>query len=150
MQRVTNCILQDPATNQVLLLQKPSRGWWVAPGGKMESSETITESVIREYREETGIVIHDPELKGVFTVVVEEDGQVLDEWMMFTFLAHRYSGQMLAESPEGILHWHKTEDIAQLPKAQGDQLFFDHILQHPEMFIRRFRYSPEYALIAVE
>ncbi|MCY8461779.1 NUDIX hydrolase, partial [Bacillus spizizenii] len=33
MQRVTNCVLQTD--DKVLLLQKPRRGWWVAPGGKM-------------------------------------------------------------------------------------------------------------------
>lgn len=150
VQRVTNCILQDSATDQVLLLQKPRRGWWVAPGGKMEPSETITEAVIREYREETGIVIHNPELRGVFTVIVEEAGEVLDEWMMFTFLARSYSGQLLAESPEGLLQWHPQNDIAQLPKAEGDQVFFEHILNHPELLIKRFRYSPDYELIAVE
>ncbi|MGA9287419.1 MAG: NUDIX hydrolase, partial [Anaerobacillus sp.] len=32
VQRVTNCILNDEANDRVLLLQKPRRGWWVAPG----------------------------------------------------------------------------------------------------------------------
>ncbi|PAK45827.1 NUDIX hydrolase, partial [Bacillus licheniformis] len=55
MQRVTNCVLTSG--DKVLLLQKPRRGWWVAPGGKMESGETVRDAVIREYREETGLYV---------------------------------------------------------------------------------------------
>ena len=45
MQRVTNCVLLK--NNQVLLLQKPRRGWWVAPGGKMEPGESVRDACIR-------------------------------------------------------------------------------------------------------
>ncbi len=62
MQRVTNCVLIRD--NEVLLLQKPRRNWWVAPGGKMERGETVRDSVVREYREETGIYLKNPALKG--------------------------------------------------------------------------------------
>ncbi|WP_142289537.1 NUDIX domain-containing protein, partial [Gottfriedia luciferensis] len=51
MQRVTHCVLLNE--NNILLLQKPRRNWWVAPGGKMEPGENIREAVVREYREET-------------------------------------------------------------------------------------------------
>lgn len=61
MQRVTNCLLIKD--EKVLLLQKPRRGWWVAPGGKMESGESIKEAVIREFREETGIYLLKSECK---------------------------------------------------------------------------------------
>lgn len=62
MQRVTNCVLIRD--NEVLLLQKPRRNWWVAPGGKMERGETVRDSVVREYREETGIYLKNPALRG--------------------------------------------------------------------------------------
>ena len=64
LQRVTNCVLLKDG--KVLLLQKPKRGWWVAPGGKMEQGESIREACIREYREETGIYLKNPKLKGIF------------------------------------------------------------------------------------
>ena len=47
------CISKD---NKVLLLKKPRRNWWVAPGGKMEPGESVKESCIREFREETGSI----------------------------------------------------------------------------------------------
>ena len=51
MQRIANLIaVQD---GEVLLMQKPRRGWYVAPGGKMESGESIMDAAIREFQEET-------------------------------------------------------------------------------------------------
>lgn len=61
LQRVTNCVLVKDG--KVLLLQKPKRGWWVAPGGKMEQGESVREACIREYREETGIYLKTQSLK---------------------------------------------------------------------------------------
>ncbi|WP_416147161.1 NUDIX hydrolase [Salipaludibacillus sp. HK11] len=126
MQRVTNCILTK--SNEALLLRKPSRGWWVAPGGKMESRESIRESVIRECKEETGMVINNPELRGVFTVVIEEKGSIVKEWMMFTFQANNFSGKLLNKSPEGELAWTPITKIPHLPMASGDYPIFDHVL----------------------
>ncbi|XLG16009.1 Hypothetical protein ACI5QL_03574 [Bacillus velezensis] len=103
--------------DQVLLLQKPRRGWWVAPGGKMESGESVRDSVIREYREETGIYILNPQLKGVFTFIIKEQEQIVSEWMMFTFVADSYTGRNVAESEEGVLKWHDVKDIHSLPMA---------------------------------
>lgn len=150
VQRVTNCILIDKKINKALLLKKPRRGWWVAPGGKMESLETITESVTREYKEETGLSIIKPVLRGVFTIVVEDEGRVIDEWMMFTFLAEQYEGELLTTSPEGELEWQEIKYIHTLPKAKGDQVFFDYILSKEDLLVKKFRYTPDYELISHE
>ena len=56
MQRVTNCVLIRD--NEVLLLQKPRRNWWVAPGGKMERGETgiqVNDQVNRQDDEDQNI-----------------------------------------------------------------------------------------------
>lgn len=152
MQRVTNCILIDEEQKKVLLLQKPRRGWWVAPGGKMEACETVTESVMREYKEETGIQLINPQLKGVFSILVEDNGKLVDEWMMFTFLAHQFEGDLLKESPEGELAWIDLDQVLTLPKAAGDDVFFKHLLftKEKEILIHKFRYTPEYQLLGFE
>ena len=64
----------------------------------MESGESVRDSVIREYREETGIYILNPQLKGVFTFIIKEQEQIVSEWMMFTFVADSYTGRNVAES----------------------------------------------------
>ncbi|QOY36951.1 8-oxo-dGTP diphosphatase [Anaerobacillus isosaccharinicus] len=148
MQRITNCIVKKD--RQVLLLQKPSRGWWVAPGGKMESGESIKEAVTREYREETGLEIQNPEIKGVFTIVIKDGAKVLNEWMMFTFLATEISGEMLAVSPEGKLKWQQQEDVKNLPMAPGDVFIFNHILHSNETIYGTFYYTEDFELLSYQ
>ncbi|PRR90609.1 8-oxo-dGTP diphosphatase [Bacillus sp. NMCN1] len=146
MQRVTNCVLHHD--DQVLLLQKPRRGWWVAPGGKMESGESVKDSVVREYREETGIYILNPQLKGVFTFIIKEGDQIVQEWMMFTFMADSFTGKNVTESEEGILKWHDVKDVPHLPMAPGDSHILDFMLKGKGLLHGTFTYTPDFELIA--
>ncbi|WP_088104161.1 8-oxo-dGTP diphosphatase [Halalkalibacter urbisdiaboli] len=146
MQRVTNCLLVDG--NRSLLLQKPSKGWWVAPGGKMEAGETIKESVCREFREETGLLLKDVQLRAVFTILIKEDDTIISEWMMFTFKATEFEGEQLDESPEGKLEWKNNEDILALPMAEGDTYLFRHLLEGDGMMYGTFHYTPDFKLLS--
>ncbi len=145
LQRVTNCIVKK--NEQVLLLQKPSRNWWVAPGGKMETGESIKEAVVREYREETGLIIQNPEIKGVFTIVIKEAEAVVNEWMLFTFLATEIDGELLTQSPEGDLKWHLENEILHLPMAPGDKFIFQHILHSNKTIYGTFYYTKDFELL---
>ncbi|WP_433744527.1 NUDIX hydrolase [Falsibacillus pallidus] len=146
MQRVTNCVLLKG--DQVLLLQKPSRGWWVAPGGKMESGETIKDSVIREFREETGVYLKNPSVKGIFTFVIKDGDEIKSEWMMFTFLAKESDGVNVKQSEEGTLEWHSIEAIKELPMAEGDFHILDYCIHGTGMIYGRFTYTPDFKLIS--
>jgi 8-oxo-dGTP diphosphatase len=148
MQRVTNCILNRDGN--VLMLQKPRRGWWTAPGGKMEPQESIQETVIREYEEETGLRLLDPELKGVFTIIIEDNGAVVNEWMMFTFLASRAAGNTLKQCEEGILQWHPVGLLGNLPTAKGDKRFLTSIANGSPLITGKFIYTSEYELLYVD
>ncbi|WML45995.1 8-oxo-dGTP diphosphatase [Neobacillus sp. PS3-40] len=145
MQRVTNCVLLRD--NKVLLLQKPRRGWWVAPGGKMEPGESVRDSCIREYREETGIYLISPQLKGIFTMIMQENDQVVSEWMMFTFLATDSDGLGYQESEEGKLEWHSVEQLGSLPMAAGDYHILDYMIHAKGIIYGTFTYTKDFKLI---
>jgi 8-oxo-dGTP diphosphatase len=146
MQRVTNCVLIKD--NEILLLQKPRRGWWVAPGGKMEQGESIRDTVIREFREETGIFLKDPSLKGVFTIIMQDDGKIISEWMMFTFLATSFDGENVSESEEGKLAWHHADTISSLPMAPGDYHIIDYVTKGAGTIYGTFTYTADFELIS--
>lgn len=119
MQRIANLLaVQD---GKALLMKKPKRGWYVAPGGKMESGESIIEAAIREFQEETNATPTDVHLKGIFTMIIKEDGIVVDEWMLFTFVARGIIGTPAEENREGKLEWHPIESLHHLPMAEGDR-----------------------------
>lgn len=101
MQRIANLLVIQEG--KVLLLKKPRRGWYVAPGGKMEAGESIYESAVREFTEETNAVPVGTHLKGIYTMMIEENGQIVDEWMLFTFAANGLMGTPFVETTEGVL-----------------------------------------------
>ncbi|MGG3998847.1 NUDIX hydrolase [Anoxybacillus kestanbolensis] len=146
MQRVTNCVLVKDG--HVLLLKKPRRGWWVAPGGKMEQGESVREACVREYREETGIYLKNPKLKGVFTFVMKRGEEVVSEWMMFTFFAEHFDGENVVQCEEGELAWHPIEQIPTLSMAPGDYHIIDYVIKGTGMMYGTFTYTEEFELLS--
>lgn len=145
MQRIANLLAIQ--NNQVLLLQKPRRGWYVAPGGKMESGESILEAAVREFQEETNAKPIDPQLKGVFTIIIKENEQVIDEWMLFTFVSHGIEGKPFEETREGKLGWHPIEALKDLPMAEGDRYNLVFATQQKGIQFGTFIYTKDYELL---
>ncbi|WP_243643806.1 NUDIX hydrolase [Tepidibacillus fermentans] len=146
VKRVTNCILQNG--NQILMLQKPRRGWWVVPGGKVEPKESLQESVKREFYEETNLVLEDPQLRGIFSIIIEDNGVFVEEWMLFTYYASKFRGALKKDCEEGILEWKNINQILSLPKAKGDNIYFEHIFSSDQLITGKFIYTPDYDLIS--
>lgn len=145
MQRIANLlVVQD---GQVLLLRKPRRNWYVAPGGKMEAGESIYEAGIREFTEETGARPVGAHLKGVYTMMIYENERVIDEWMLYTFIARGLEGELFEETREGLLEWHPVESLAFLPMAEGDRSNLLFAVNQPGMQYGTFHYSSEFQLI---
>jgi len=112
---------------QVLMLNRKKQdehlGLWLAPGGKIERNEAPIEAAIRETQEETGLIIHNPELKGILTFTDYGDSPFGDEWTVFVFYTSNFSGTCLEECSEGTLAWIPKEELLDLPMWEGDLLF---------------------------
>lgn len=145
MQRIANLLVRK--NDQVLLLKKPRRGWYVAPGGKMEAGESIYEAAIREFTEETNAKPLDTRVKGIYTMMIEDKGEIVDEWMLFTFIADDLIGTPFVETPEGILEWHPVESLATLPMAEGDRTNLLFAVNQPGIQYGTFHYTQEFELL---
>ncbi|WP_309114365.1 NUDIX hydrolase [Saccharothrix sp.] len=62
----TSVVVTDPA-GRVLLLARVDTGGWGLPGGLMEPGESFEETGRREVEEETGLVVDELSLLGVFS-----------------------------------------------------------------------------------
>ena len=145
VQRIANLIILK--NQQVLLLKKPRRDWYVAPGGKMEAGESIYTAAIREFQEETNTVPVNPHLKGVYTMVIRDEEKVESEWMLFTFIAYDLEGIPFELTSEGILEWHPVEDLAHLPMAEGDRTNLQFAVSGKGVQYGTFVYTTEFELI---
>ncbi len=62
-----SAIVFDPAREKVLLTRRTDNGRWCLPGGALDPGETVTESVIREFWEETGLTVRVIRLVGIYS-----------------------------------------------------------------------------------
>ncbi len=147
LQQVANCLfIKD---NKAFLLNKFRRGWWVAPGGKVEQYETIAEACSREFLEETGLTLIEPKLSSLFTVVIKKDDRVVDQWMFYNFFANKATGVELEENVEGKLRWQEISTLTKLPMAEGDQVILDHALNGDGLMIGVVTYTEDYQLLDI-
>ena len=142
MKLATLCYVQDKINNTTLMLHRVKKEFdvhkdkWNGLGGKFEKGETPEDCVIREVREESGLIISNPVLKG-FLTFPSFDG--LDDWYVFVFVADTFSGQLI-DSKEGDLHWIKNEELLNLPLWEGDQIFLEWF-NKDSFFSAKFNYS---------
>lgn len=111
------------------------RGKWNGLGGKLDAGESPEECVVREVREESGLTLRDPRLRGVLTFPAFKDGE---DWLVFVYTATRFEGEVGA-CEEGDLEWVPDERVASLPLWEGDQIFLPW-LEKDRFFSGKFVY----------
>src|SRR5437660_11533680 len=84
--------------NRVLLVKRarpPLLAQWSIPGGALEVGELVREAVVREAREETGLIVEPGELLGVYDRVVRDPQQrVQYHYVLIDFLCRRVGGEL--------------------------------------------------------
>ena len=108
------CMVYDNEGN-VLALDKVGKGYsgTTFPGGHVEPGETLKESVIREIYEETGLMIQNPRLTGIYHWMTGDIRNV-----GFLYKTSEYEGKLIS-SEEGKVYWISGEQFLKKPLAPG-------------------------------
>lgn len=113
---------------------------WLGIGGKFECGETALECMKRECLEETGLVWHDPVLRGIVTFNSRKKPEdPLYSEQMFLFSGSEFSGN-LRDCEEGVLEWVPIDRVFALPLWQGDFLFLEQLRKPAPFFFLRLEY----------
>ena len=115
------------------------KGYWLAPGGKIEKNEAPQETAIREYQEETSLTPKRLQMKAVLNFPDFGDSPFGDEWQVFLFHADQFSGKLTDACPEGILKWVALEKLKDLSMWEGDKLFTPRVFR-PGFFTAKLLY----------
>jgi 8-oxo-dGTP diphosphatase len=137
----TLCYIQKD--NKTLLLHRIKKendiheGKWVGLGGKFEQGETPEECVIREIKEESGLTIKNPKLRGIMTFPLFKDNE---DWYVFIYTANEFEGDLI-ESNEGVLKWVDNSKVLDMPTWEGDIIFLKWLLEDRKFFSAKFNYE---------
>jgi 8-oxo-dGTP diphosphatase len=142
MKLATLCYVTDRKNNKTLMIHRVKkendyhRGKWNGLGGKFDRGESPEECAVREVKEESGLVIKNPIMKG-FITFPEFDGR--HDWYVFIFTATEFEGELI-DSNEGILKWVPNGKLASLNLWDGDKIFLEWLFQG-KFFSAKFIYE---------
>ena len=103
---------------RLLLIKRghaPAAGLWSLPGGRIEPGETDAEALVREMREETGLVIEAGQLIGTARRPAQ-DGSVFD---IRDYAATVIGGTLRPGDDAADARWVDASELAALPLTGG-------------------------------
>ena len=104
---------------------------YIPIGGKVEALETPEDAVIREVKEETGILITNAKLMGVVT---ETSPLPKYNWVLYIFTS-KIKKQNPIECREGYFEWIKKEKVTTLPTPEIDQKIYEYVKNNQKFII---------------
>lgn len=123
-------VLDD--TGRLLMIRRTDNNKHAIPGGRHELGETMTEAVIRETIEETGITVEVTGLIGIYSnphhVMAYDDGEVRQEFSI-CFRARPISGEPRTSDESSEVRWVDPAQLDDLDIHPSIRLRIDHGLQ---------------------
>lgn len=112
---------------------------WVGIGGHFLEDEAPEECLLREVKEETGLILTSWRFRGIVTFLS-------NEWpcaeYMCLYTADGFEGEPGA-CDEGNLEWIEKSKVYDLPIWEGDKVFFRLLETREEFFSLKLRYEGE-------
>jgi 8-oxo-dGTP diphosphatase len=121
--RTATAIIPFPQ-NKILLIKRrtvPFSGYWALPGGRVDSGETVEQTIVREVKEETGLDVAVMRKIGEYHEQGVQDGVEYDYYPA-CFLVKTVGGEIKKQESE--IEEIKLLSLNEIPEA----LAFEHAL----------------------
>jgi len=127
----TSAVVTDHV-GRILLQRRADSGNWALPGGGMEMNESLTASVVREVKEETGLDVEVTGLVGTYTdprhVIAYTDGEVRRQFNI-CYTARVAGGQLSISGESTELRFIDPDELDGLPMHHTQRLRISHYLE---------------------
>ncbi len=141
MIKTTLCYIEKDGKYLMLYRNKKkndvNEGKWVGVGGKFEPGETAEECLLREVREETGLILKSWHFYGIVNFVSDK----WDDEAMYLYLGKDFDGEILESCKEGELRWIDKSEILNLSLWEGDVYFLREMLLGADKISMTLRYE---------
>ncbi len=123
-------------TNQegkILLHRRSDNDLWALPGGSMDVGESISETAVREVKEETGLDVRVDYIVGIYTnphhVIAFSDGEVRQQFSL-CFACTLLGGEIQVSQESFEVGFFSPQEIEQLHMHPSISLRIKHYLEH--------------------
>jgi ADP-ribose pyrophosphatase YjhB (NUDIX family) len=124
---VSAFVLND--AGQLLLIRRSDNDLYAIPGGGQEVGETVTQAVVREVQEETGVTVEVTGLIGIYSnpqhVIAYDDGEVRQEFSL-CFRAHPVTSEVRTSDESTEVLWASPAQAAELTIHPSIRLRIQH------------------------
>lgn len=117
---------------------------WIGIGGHFEEKESPEECLLREVKEETGLLLTNYKFRGIITFVTE----CYETEYMCLYTANGFVGELI-ECAEGVLEWVPRSKLRELNLWEGDYIFLELLEKREEFFSLKLCYEKDRLVKAV-
>ena len=109
--------------NRILLIERggePLKGWWSLPGGVLETGETLAEGVVREVKEETGLIVEPDQMIEVFERIMRDaEGRPEYHYVLIDYVCRVTGGTLSPADDCADARWTSRQDCGTLKITEG-------------------------------
>jgi ADP-ribose pyrophosphatase YjhB (NUDIX family) len=117
---VSAAILHEGRVLLVRRARNPAQGLFSLPGGVVEAGETLSEAVMREVREETGLVVEPFAPAGQREVITRDAANRIERhFVIIAFAARWIAGELSLNEELAEARWVLPCDVPALPATDG-------------------------------
>jgi ADP-ribose pyrophosphatase YjhB (NUDIX family) len=118
---------------RLLMIRRTDNDLYAIPGGAQEIGETISQTVVREVREETGVTVDVTQLIGVYSdpehLIAFSDGEVRQEFSL-CFRGRPVEGELHTSSESKEVLWVEPAMLDKLNIHPSIRLRIQHGFEH--------------------
>jgi ADP-ribose pyrophosphatase YjhB (NUDIX family) len=128
-----NVVVTDDE-GRILLICRTDNGHWALPGGAMDLGESLSQTGVRETKEETGVDCEITGLSGIYTdpghvLLYTSNGEVRQEFSI-VLTARATGGEPTPSDETSQVRWVTLEEADSYPMDQSMRLRVTHYAEH--------------------
>lgn len=140
MELTTLCYIEKD--DSYLMLHRVSKKYdvnkdkWIGVGGHFEAGESPEDCLLREVKEETGLILTSYRFRGLLTFVFNDN----EAEYICLYTADGFEGE-ITDCDEGTLEWVSKKKIPELNLWEGDKIFFELLNRNEPFFSMKLVYQ---------